>query len=142
MADAAASRYRAAGTSTSSSAASITVRASSVASGGIGTCCSTATSSGCRIRKSANPRDAPSSNAIRSAEASWPRTAATSCGRSLPEPAGGDERLVGIAGVRERREQPILVDAGRPSEGLESSSGAAEVVESRPCESSEGLRLA
>ena len=77
---------------------------------------------------------------MRSAEASWPRTAATSCA-AAPGGAGGDERLVGIAGVRERREQPILVDAGRPSEGLESRGGAAEVVESRPCESSEGLRL-
>ena len=61
--------------------------------------------------------------------------------RTLLEPAGRDERLIGIAGVRERREQPILVDAGRPGEGLESRGGAAEVVESRPCESSEGLRL-
>ena len=63
-------------------------------------------------------------------------------GRPLLEPTARDERLVGIPGVRERREQPRLVDPGRLGEGLESRGGGAEIVESRPCESSEGLRLA
>ena len=67
--------------------------------------------------------------------------AATSCGRPLLEPAARDERLVGIAGVRERREQPLLVDTGRRGERLEPGGRGVEVVEARPCESAEGLRL-
>ena len=52
-----------------------------------------------------------------------------------------DERFVGITGMGERGEQPLLVDARRDREGLEAGRRRVEVVEARPRESTEGRGL-